>query len=238
MPIASLLAVITLVTVHLLCGRLWRPLGDSRSRWLSFGGGVSVAYVILHLIPELSAGQDVVEAEFGEILAFFERHVYLLALIGLIGFYGLEHYTAVSRRENQDTRYFHVHIAVFAVYNAVIGYLLVYRDDVDGSPLRNLALFTIAMAWHFTINDYAMRQHDHHAYEHYGRWVLAAAVIGGWLIGVAFGVSEPILFLLLALLGGSIVLNVLKEELPEERSSHFWAFALGAGIYAIVLILL
>jgi hypothetical protein len=30
---------------------------------------------------------------------------------------------------------------------------------------------------------------------------------------------------------------VLKEELPEERQSRFSAFALGAGGYAVVLLL-
>jgi hypothetical protein len=33
-------------------------------------------------------------------------------------------------------------------------------------------------------------------------------------------------------------LNVLKEELPEERQSRFWAFALGAAIYALLLLTL
>jgi hypothetical protein len=32
-------------------------------------------------------------------------------------------------------------------------------------------------------------------------------------------------------------MNVLKEELPEERESSFWAFALGAAAYAVVLLI-
>jgi hypothetical protein len=31
-------------------------------------------------------------------------------------------------------------------------------------------------------------------------------------------------------------MNVLKEELPEERESHFWAFALGAALYSVILL--
>ena len=31
----------------------------SRSRWLSLAGGVSVAYVFVHILPELAKGQDV-----------------------------------------------------------------------------------------------------------------------------------------------------------------------------------
>ena len=43
--------------------------------------------------------------------------------------------------------------------------------------------------------------------------------------------------MLIAFLTGCIVLNVLKEELPEERESNLWAFATGAAVYAVVLLI-
>ena len=46
----------------------------------------------------------------------------------------------------------------------------------------------------------------------------------------------PARYRLSAFLAGGIVLNVLKEELPEQRESHFWAFALGTGLYAALLL--
>jgi hypothetical protein len=33
-------------------------------------------------------------------------------------------------------------------------------------------------------------------------------------------------------------MNVLKEELPEKRESRFWAFALEAAFYTVVLLAL
>jgi hypothetical protein len=42
--------------------------------------------------------------------------------------------------------------------------------------------------------------------------------------------------LLLAFVAGGIVLNVLKEELPRERESRFWAFAFGAAFYSVLLL--
>lgn len=41
-----------------------------------------------------------------------------------------------------------------------------------------------------------------------------------------------------AFLSGGVILNVLKEELPEERASRFWAFALGGVAYAVILLAL
>jgi hypothetical protein len=42
---------------------------------------------------------------------------------------------------------------------------------------------------------------------------------------------------LFAFLAGGIVLNVIKEELPEERESRFPAFVVGTGGYAVLLLL-
>jgi zinc transporter ZupT len=49
---------------------------------------------------------------------------------------------------------------------------------------------------------------------------------------------SPAIALLFAFLAGGVILNVLKEELPEERQSRFWAFTLGAGFYAVLLLAL
>ncbi len=39
-----------------------------------------------------------------------------------------------------------------------------------------------------------------------------------------------------AFLAGGVVLNVLKEELPEDRKSRFSAFAVGSAAYAALLL--
>ena len=33
------------------------------------------------------------------------------------------------------------------------------------------------------------------------------------------------------------MLNVLKEELPAERQSRFWAFLAGVSLYTVLLLL-
>lgn len=81
----SLLAVACLALVHVVTPWLRFLEGTPRSAWLSLAGGVSVAYVFVHFLPELASG----EAEIGRIagdVAFAERHVYLIALAGLLVF--------------------------------------------------------------------------------------------------------------------------------------------------------
>ena len=56
-------------------------------------------------------------------------------------------------------------------------------------------------------------------------------------MGLATTLHPVAIGALFAILGGGVVLNVLKEELPENRESRFWAFALGATLYSALLLL-
>jgi hypothetical protein len=96
--------------------------------------------------------------------------------------------------------------------------------------------FFFAMALHFVVNDHGLREDHKESYDRVGRWILAAAIIVGWVIGQGTEIHEAAIAVLFAFLAGGVILNVLKEELPDERQSKFWAFALGAAIYAALLV--
>ena len=234
----SALIAIGLALTHLFSGKLrFTPI--PRSRWLSAAGGVSVAYVFVHILPELNQHQAVLEEVEAGAISYLEHHVYLIALLGLTIFYGLERIAKLSRQRGKgdvtSSGVFWLHIASFSIYNALIGYLLLHREQPG---IISLLLFSFAMALHFVVNDSGLREHHKQIYDRIGRWILAAAIIVGWVLGSATEIGLAAIAILFAFLAGGIVLNVLKEELPEERDSNFWAFALGAGIYTAVLLAL
>lgn len=242
-PLTVLLAV-ALAVVHIISGQLRFLDTIPRNRWLSMAGGVSVAYVFVHLLPELSAQQQAFEQSSGSsMITYLEHHAYLLALVGLAAFYGLERSAKLSRWRNRragkkdvaSPKVFWLHIASFAAYNALIGYLLLHRESEDAS---DLLVYFFAMALHFVVNDHGLREHHKADYDRLGRWILAVAVVVGWGIGVVTELQPLAIAVLIAFLSGGIILNVLKEELPEERESRFWFFFLGAAIYAALLLLL
>lgn len=233
-------AAAALAAVHLFGRRLRFLDVQPRSRWLSAAGGVSVAYVFVHLLPELAAGQATLKSAIRGGLRFIEHHVYLVALTGLVIFYGVErlvrhHRHRLRAQEPASPQVFWLHIASFASYNGLIGYLLVHREDPGPA---GLAWFTAAMLLHFLVTDFGLRQDHREAYDRHGRWVLAAALIGGWALGFATELPAHWIVVLTAFLAGGVILNVLKEELPEERESRFGAFLAGAGGYAALLLLL
>jgi hypothetical protein len=102
--------------------------------------------------------------------------------------------------------------------------------------LRGLVIYAVAMGLHFVVNDQGLRDQHGDVYRAKGRWLLAAAPVAGFLLGLATRISPVLLSALFAFLAGGIVLNVLKEELPEERESRFWAFAAGAVGYSALLL--
>ena len=248
-PILVSTVAVALAAVHLLADRfLLRPI--PRSYWLSGAGGVSVAYVFVHVLPELGERQEAFAGD-ETAIAFLEHHVYLLALAGFAIFYGLERLAQRSRspeavggaasgdvagaETETSAGVFWIHVGSFAVYNALVGYLLVHREE---GGLASLAFFALAMGLHFLVNDHGLREHHHEAYDRFGRWLLAGGVLAGLAVGLATPITERAVSVLFAILAGGVILNVIKEELPEERRSNFWAFGGGAAAYAVLLLLL
>lgn len=244
MLIYSAVGALLLALVHFFAYKLQFS-NIPRSKWLSAAGGISVSYVFVHLLPELQEWQKTFEEGNQESLSFLNHHLYLVALLGLAIFYGLERAAKLSRESDRQVaseqklqsngKIFDLHIVSFCLYNALIGYLLVNRDD---SSIQELILFIAAMFTHFLVNDHGLLDHYREKYLHRGRYFVAFSILGGWVVGYFAQVSETVVAILFALVAGSVILNVLKEELPEERKSNFWAFLIGLLFYSALLVVI
>ena len=234
MRIDSFLGALLLAMIHLFASRVHFPEAIPRNRWLSVAGGVAVAYALVHLLPQLQSYDDVLTRSLaGSRYAVIQEHnVWVLMLAGLVCFYGLE--SAARRSTSEDARMFWLQMSSYAIYNALLGYLLVREDR----SVQSLLLFLIGIGLHFVVNDHSLRHRHQQRYHRIGRWVLAAAIFLGWTVGISTEVHEAIVASVTAFLAGGILLNTFKEELPQERESRFWAFAAGAAGYAAILLLI
>ena len=212
-------------------------------RWISFAGGVSIGYVFLEVFPELSHAQEAIEHSAIPFVAYLENHVYLLSLLGLLVFYGLDILALKSRQHNrlinnQDSTphaVFWIHIAAFAVLNMIVGYLL---QELTSHTLLRCLLFFTAIALHFLIIDQNLREHHQVPYDNYGRWLLTAAILVGAIAGQSLHLSEAGILAVWSFLAGSIILNILKRELPDEKQSCFFSFTTGTALYTVLLLLI
>lgn len=236
-------ALLAFIAVHLFAGRLRFLDRVPRSRVLSVSGGVSLAYVFLHLLPELDEGGHVLERAVGPTLSFIDHHVFVVALLGTVCFYGLERAARRSRSASVEVGYedktsagvFWLHMASFSLYNVLIAYVLVRREQ---RGVTELALFTLAMTLHFFVTDHGLRHHHKEDYRRIGRFVLSGALVLGAVLGASLAVGEPVRVIVLAFLAGGVILNVLKEELPAEHESRFAPFLSGTAIYGALLLAL
>ncbi|RJP76931.1 MAG: hypothetical protein C4524_09285 [Candidatus Zixiibacteriota bacterium] len=241
-PVSGALAL-ALALVHLFAGKLRFLDVIPRSRWLSAAGGISVGYVFGHLLPDMASRQRHLErVEALDWIHALEFHIFLIALAGLVIFYGLETAARKSRARSSGEssqknaagpKVFWLHMASFGLYNGLIGYLLLNREQPGWS---SMIFYTLAMSAHFLVNDYGLRQYHKALYHKLGQWLLSGAVVLGWMAGTQWQVSRAVVAIFYAFLSGGIILNVIKEELPKERESRFWAFALGAAGYTALLL--
>jgi hypothetical protein len=200
---------------------------------VSAAGGVSVAYVFVHLLPEVTAAHEALGPGAPHSLPF-EAPVYLVVLAGFVGFYGLER-LARDSTNHEDRDLFWAHVGSFGAYNVVLGYLLV---DRFGKGFETATLFAVAVGLHLLVTDHGLHQHHAERYHRYGRWVLAVAVVLGSVFGLLVHLSHLTVGLVVAFLTGAIVLNVVKEELPGDSEARFGPFLAGAVGYTAVLALI
>ena len=203
---------------------------------------MAVAFVILRLLPAVADYQQVLaEAAAGTLFDTARNHIYVVVLLSLVLFYGLERVAKNSRAASKGQRgpdrtsdaVFWLHMGTFALMNVLIGYLLYQHTERTYSFLL---LFFLAMLFKFIVNDHSL--HDDHKsnYDRIGRWILSAAVIGGWVVNFAWDLPGIAPALLQAFLAGAVLLNVLKEELPAERKSSYGSFTAGVLIYSALLL--
>lgn len=217
----------------------------------SFAGGLAVAYVFLHLLPEIAEGNESIGKALSRVVQptpLLDLAIFLVALAGFTAFYGLERLAdthgdravgeegvgaAAAAQGVSNAGVYWLHLSSFMVYNALITYTMALRlrTGVDFA-----VLFTIAMGLHFILTDRGLEEHYPRRFGGAGRGALAAALVVGWALSAVFAPSSALLVALLtALLGGSILLNVFKQELPSGRRSSFAWFLTGLLLYAALL---
>ena len=239
----GLILAIGLASIHAFASKLNVLTFVPEHRWISFAGGVSIGYVFLEIFPELSHAQEELAHSAISMVAYLENHVYILALLGLLVFYGLNILALTSRRWNRQTHQddstgtavFWIHITAFAVLNGIFGYLL---QDLADHSIFECILFFVAVALHFFIIDHNLREHHQTPYDRQGRWLLTGAIMVGAIAGQTIELNEAAVSLIWSFLAGSIILNILKRELLDEQKSCFGSFVGGAALYTVLILML
>lgn len=212
--VAAVFAVGHLVSPWLF--RLQQPFRESVS---SFSGGLASAYVFLHLLPEISTG--------GELLG---PRIYVVVLVGLAGYYGVEIVIHRSRGDRGKRINARLHFLASAVYTCLLLFTLCQQLP-DSAALTLATAVTIGL--HLVSNDFGLQEEYGERFVRRGRYLLVAATIAGYGLTFVREPHEEVLDLLTALLAGFIMFNAFRKELPEIREARFGAFLSGMGLFLV-----
>ena len=205
---------------------------------ISFSAGMSIAYVFVHLMPELHEARSSFAESMSVSLRYEGMAIYLFALVGFLVFYGLDHLRKrLGKSEgeggDEDGRAFLLHIGGFAIYVGFVSCLLV--NSLEETEV-SIVLYAAAMALHFLSVDHALGGEYGGTYRRRGRFVLAGMAVLGWVAGLVFPLPVHVLAPLVAFVSGAIVMNSTIMELPSEKDGRFVPFATGGVVYGLILL--
>lgn len=228
--LGAFIITLALMAAHYLSPLLTGSKLLSDRQIASFSGGVAVAYVFLHMLPELVEGNEAVGRVLKAIVhetALFDLSIFAVALIGFLVFYGLELLAFRTGDQSSDSSatVYRLNLGVYCLKNFLITYTMPLRVQTG---LFFSIVFTVAMSLHFILYDRGFNRHFPRRFSRKGRLLLLGSLFLGWLVTA---LTEPInvllVSLMIAFLSGSIMYNVFKEELPQERQSSYLWFTIG-----------
>jgi len=219
---AGLLALSILVGIHLFANRPYVLGWVWRSHFLSFASGISLAYVLVDLLPILGKGEFVLERRFDKILPYLELHTYLIALLGILFYYGVQSHVSSKKHH-------WLPVSGYMVFNFFVGATLSNSANPEIQPLT---LFTIAIGLDYFIRDHLEKISENR----FVLWLLIAVLLTGYLLGYLIKIPDHMMAIGISFVAGEVMLNTFQYELPKkEKGGYFW-FVCGALLYAGIIL--
>ncbi len=210
-------------------------------RVVSFNAGIAIAYVFMAFLPEIGEASALFAEETHHLSLISPEHwVYGASLLGFILFYGIEYiaWQPAGRQEAPEEDpteriRFGATIATYSLYAGLICYLLVH--SLEGG-YTNEAIYTVAMALHFTSLRYSLWNEYGDIFGRLGKNILGVSCLAGWLIAVFLPQPLTVIITLLGFVSGGVIMTTMMEELPGKEDGRILYFFLGAVLYAGLLI--
>lgn len=201
----------------------------------SFGAGIALSYVFLHLLPELSEYQNrLLEGPLhNRIFQWFEQQLYMVSLFGVLLFYFLEGLrrtsTGIPRNVSAGGE-----LITFCVYHFVIGNLI----TSNSLEWFSLIMITFALSAHLFGTNIDLAEHYGRKFIKIGIPCLIISFISGALLGLLFDKFLFWIALGFAFISGSIIMITFNVEMPKPELHRNSGFVFGAVIYSALILII
>jgi len=195
-----------------------------KQRLVSFAAGVSVAYIFLHLFPQIY-------------FSLFNSNIstknvtFFAMLIGFVAYHLIEKWIYQhAKRDDIVAEIEQQHVLTLFFYHFVIGIVLLSllkNDVVDG------LLYFIPISMHVLIN---ALPHSHRFDKKSVRAFFVSAPVLGAILASLVTIPEVLDLMLLGMIAGILLFVEAREIAPSKRSESISFFLLGVITFVIVII--
>lgn len=207
---------ISLSLIHLIVVYFSKLDEEKQSIISSIGGGISLCYVFLHVMPELAvSGNEIAHHFIGNVklnLEIIEVSFFFIALIGLLFLLVTDVLTELTNLPKKFN--FGIHL----LHNTIISYIYSFslHEVVKGGVLYAF-LYTLTLSTHIFSGDRLIIRSHEIFYRKKFRWISFSAVLLGLINSYQFpSTSKFGMELAFAFLSGGVLLNTFLEELPRK----------------------
>ena len=216
--------VLLLVVIH-LSATIIRPMLSSKERLVnSFGAGMAIAYVFIHLLPEISKGEK-----------HLGMYSFLVVLVGYVVYY----FFNLKAQQVSDS-HSHGHYGAQILGGWLYSFIIVLgMPDAFQLSHLHVVLMAVAIGSHIVHSDYHLGITFQSKFDKHGKYVLATAPIAGlvtrWLLHPQ---SDVLIHVIMSLLAGSLIYTVARDELPNPTRYTLMWFVIGIATYTALLMII
>ena len=235
--VVAVLCVLAIGSCHRLAGWVASRSEQQQRRWSSVGGGAGLAYVFVHLLPELASGGSELSKARGLIdyvpAPLVEALLFLIALLGVLVVFSLN--VLMKQRDDAPPLAVWLQLSSFAAINYLYAYSL---PSLITTGIGYGVLFTVAISAHVLLMDRYAAAHHPQRFRRRNRWIGSAALVLGLLHALVFHPVDALtLAMATAFLGGGLLMAVFRDELPDARQARLpWLLAGCGGMGGLLLL--
>ncbi len=227
---ASLTSVLMLAGVQAAYPWIERQSKNHMAQITALAGGIAVGYAALYLLPKIGNYTASLTTGRPDLPEFFQYQPYFFLLAGVVVYF-LVHSVRTEGRALPTV----LSGGAFLFYSFMTGSML------EGLPRPGYFPYILAggaMCLHFLGICHQLRERNTAGFDRYVRWMLAAFTLMGWIAGTLGMLSEGAVAVIVAFLGGGILVNVLREEWPEQTPGRTAPFLVGVGLFAVLAVIM
>ena len=206
----------------------------------SISGGLASGYVILLLIPEIKIFNEAIRDSFLD--------AYVLALLGLVIFKGLQHYCLrlVTKRSSAQQEWgfiqakvmarsleFKVSCGVFCVYAGLVLLTLPFQFSHLAGPVAK-ALYVITFSLHLGFEMLGLFEQSEREFSSLVPWATGVSLTLALVLAAANVLPPWLVISGMSFLAGIILLQVFRTELPVASESSFFWFSFGTAVFVLL----